>query len=402
MGGLRLDELGDAETFNQREEVLEDVDLGETSDTDLQNEKTFLSLLHAEQGSTEIPNPALSIITTGTNSSEMLDDSIEKGFDSSQHAQSPPRPVNTTSASVSPIPSVRGGLVVIPEMASHLAISMRAESGSPYRALPPTILPASFPDIAQDAHVVLTQLNSSPKPRIRQHSTGSYKTASGLPTLKSAKPSTLTRTAATKSSFPPDHNAKLTIRGQLDNAFVGRLGPPQRSTFGFTTSSVSTTSRAPSAERVKAMPLAHASKTSVFQRKIPSPPLDPKHSDTAATTRTPLVARAIPLPTQSLRRHAPMSKVTGDLPTAGTVRPLSPSKLVPAKRASVVAPLGRSLVSNGGPSRTPFGSSSRIVPSTHNVLPVSESRGILKSPARKRCEGAENQMRRVRKDHRFR
>ena len=182
----------------------------------------------------------------------------------------------------SPLEVARGGPVIIPQMPYHL-VSVRAETGSPFRTLPsPQSAPAFFPSPDLNAIGVLKtgRLSSSSVQTPSENSRtpmGVLNSNRSMP--GSAGPSMITPTARgqtkqpemlgaaakskmLKSSMPvtvptsvdrpsaTDEKAEkkvvartLAIRGKLDAAFTGKLaamGPPQRTVSG--SSAVSGTS----------------------------------------------------------------------------------------------------------------------------------------------------------------
>lgn len=398
MGGLRLDDLGDAESLRERGELAEEVDLGETSDEEPSDHASI------EESEDQRGQNVRSSVDIPDSSPRPISPNIPTRIFSATPempslACSTPDSNVTDVATDSPIPSLRGGPVVIPEMASHLAISMRAEAGSPYRSLPPVSLPTTFPESTQDVRVALSLLASSPKPTARPPgpSSSSIKpTTTGISTAKASTKPALSTLAIRKSALSKAENsARLTIRGQLDSAFVGRLGPPQRSASGSSTASSSSTCgvKATRDDRVRPAPAASLNGSTAVRRKIPTPPLESKREDTSFLKRPPLIPRAPPIPSQSVRRYVPVNKSEA-LPSAST-KMSSPSRYVPVKRAISAVPNVRSLVSTGGPSRTAFGPTVRAVPTVHTVFTFGDPKVGLKSPAQKRVEGIENQPRRV-------
>ena len=381
MGGLKLNDLGDAETLVEEEIVSETVDLGEMSDDGTESIERVASLGYSPtmSGSKAEPlsNPAPCVST------QTFDGDLGVLAESAD----------------SPIPMTRAGPVIIPEVASHLAISMRAESGSPYRSLPPRSLPSSsFPELAQDTRLTLSLLESSPQQAMRKFSQvdSANRTANGPKALSESRPESRHASAGPQStsisSASSTKSARLTIRGQLDNAFVGRFGPPQRSAPGpSTVSTVFNTAKPVGKDRAKYPVTSSAGSTLAMKRKLPTPPMDPKRSMISPPLRAPLIARAIPVPTQTVRRFASQQNASADL----TRRPIgnqaaSRSLDQPAhstngtKHTKFSVPAARSLNATGGPSRNGFSLTKQPMLAAHSICTFGDLRAAPKSPFQRR------------------
>ncbi|WWC72172.1 uncharacterized protein I206_106132 [Kwoniella pini CBS 10737] len=292
-----------------------------------------------------------------------------------------------TSNIDSPLPMARAGPVVIPVLSSHHFESIRAESRSPCRAIPPPIIP--FPESSNDS--IELPIPSSPlslpiERDIRPLATPS---ASILPPpslvekgAKLLKESTTARPAAivpTKSAV-----RVLTIRSQLDNALssrMGALGPPQRSVSSTSTSSSSSTSSksrvvssSSSTSRSSAAgptkPITTQVKPiikSVMTSRPPVPvtrPLVPARQKPTIVPLASSTTKSLPRPALAAKEIVPTSFQT-TIKSANSTKPIISS--IPLKRP---APVTASIKSANVPSQPP------------RFAPVVPTRSALGQPSR--------------------
>ena len=336
----------------------------------------------------------------------------------------------------SPMPVARAGPVVIPPVASHLAFSIRAESGSPYRALPSppkklvieTDADASVELESLDSPTSTTPLAQKITPNVpasesiaqlpkSQLSKSSTVASSSLMTASVDRPKPLSASVATAVAGKTASTRAFAIRGQLDAAFVGRFGPPQRTVSASSgSSSISSSSRSsgrpgsslasrttasgpsrprPQVTTAKPFSLSSAKPPSKAMAP-PSQPAKPSQPKTAplATrtgqlpqpTRAPLTVRNAPPvfkapvmvgkpvrpATSSINGTRPMAMATASVGSAGGRHPSPPVQSVPSKRplassTASGATLARSInnvSAGGGAPRPALGLPARLVRGT--------------------------------------
>ena len=216
------------------------------------------------------------------------------------------------SDSDSPLPIARAP-AVIPHLPPHLARSIRAESGSPYRALPPTITHHVADDARDDTTLALPTLSGSPTTPCATHAAKlDVREAFSTPSLqrsalppasvggqaKAGLPFRVPASAGPSKTLARSVNAEKKvaarvgkIKNQLDTVFVNRLGPPQRSASGASsTSSSSSTS-------TQTRPLGMSVSVSAPSRT--SRPAEDKHTGAAKSGSASTSARPVPLTSSS-------------------------------------------------------------------------------------------------------
>ncbi|WVQ94850.1 hypothetical protein IAU59_001933 [Kwoniella sp. CBS 9459] len=341
MGGLRLSDFSDPETGLEQEQRIPSPDLDSDSGSENENDAT------------------------------------------------PTRPGDVSHDSMdSPLPVARAGPVIIPVIQHYFASSIRADSSSPCRSLPPAPI-----DIDQPMEPVTSPLaaSASPQTPIATPSRGAVLpppdlVERGARLLKSStitsKPAAQTSTNASKSA-----SRVLAIRGQLNSAVSSRfsaMGPPQRTVSSSSGSSsgsgpASSSQVRPQAKSVPKPDAKHGVKPVVAKpsvsktaslaasttQKLPRPPLSAKK-----TVPAPFIAKPTKIPSISsipkssaitkpsmpstipLKRPAP---APAPVPAIGHTPALAPVLASPTPRQSVLAgPSVRPAVSRpnmGQPSR---------------------------------------------------
>ncbi|WWD19763.1 hypothetical protein CI109_104227 [Kwoniella shandongensis] len=257
----------------------------------------------------------------------------------------------------SPLPVARAGPVVIPVLSSHHFTSIRAETGSPCRPLPPTLLE---PPIAEstDTLVQLTAIDSPVKDLPKTSATPSCATPMPPPELVQRGAKLLKFSSVKPPTLPQPTNSTaraFAIRGQLDSALTTRkissMGPPQRSVSS--SSSTSSTST------------KHTEPKRTFKKPLAKSPVGPVVPLAQSTNRI------IPRPALVAKSSMPRPKINA------LVKPAPPTSSIPLKRPipqpqhvrpmSMVQPITSRLPSAAPPSRPTLGQPSRILRETQMV-----------------------------------
>ncbi|WWC91875.1 uncharacterized protein L201_006824 [Kwoniella dendrophila CBS 6074] len=291
----------------------------------------------------------------------------------------------------SPLPVVRAGPVVIPVLSSHHFTSIRAETGSPCRALqPPPMIPIEEP---QESSLELPRADSPldfviNRP-IMPNTTPNRSTPLPPPELVQRGAKLLKASASSKpiniSTLPTKSASRaLTIRGQLDTALsttkMSALGPPQRSVSSSSSGSTSSTgSKLSSSTSSSASRSAFATaSTSSHTRPViqttrpimtskPAAPMPKKHTVVPLASST---TKALPRPALAAKRTLPaLSKSTN---TVAIVKPAIASSIPlkrPAPITSDVKPLAVVSATNS-------------IPTSTRIQPVVPTRPTLGLPSR--------------------
>ncbi|WRT70071.1 uncharacterized protein IL334_007065 [Kwoniella shivajii] len=299
---------------------------------------------------------------TGLDSNEIvhLRESDTDGTEETERAESPNLDLlpdaDISSSLDSPLPVSRAGPVVIPTLSSHHFSSIRAESGSPCRPLPPSPIVPIFEPISVE---VATERMISPTKSdvfvekglsIPPTTTPSRSTPMPPPELveRGAKLLKASTSKPTINTHDPKKSASrvLAIRSQLDTAVssrMGAMGPPQRSVSSSSTASSSSTgsrlnlNKPSSSARLPFVPAPKVSRAAT----APRPP-----SNHVVSTKPPVpiyrkpVAQLASSTTRTLPRPALAVKKTVPAPRPAISMKSSIPSSIPLKRPapSVSAP----------------------------------------------------------------
>lgn len=336
-----------------------------------------------------------------------------------------------SSDNVSPLPQARGGFVVIPTLPSHLAFSMRAENGSPCKSLPTIPAPLIEVKAVSEPAVKLSTILSSPgskdgceipreaEPspssticRPRNLDQSSTTPPERVPAVKddpfkcstsSHPPGTADRPRPTFQTLREEKQAAaraVTIRNQLDTAFVSRLGPPQRMLLRSSSSSASSTARKPvsrtmpptqskdaeaprsrlmtsSSSNSSAASVSYSGSSRAVKDILPSTaPTGSKLPTAMKASRAPLVPRNPIVPSAGLRMPLALGRPSNTRPTGNMPRSNASASMtkVPSATNNQANPLKRSL------STAPAHNTARSTVSVGYVAPV--ARPTLGLPSR--------------------
>nr|XP_018261061.1 uncharacterized protein I303_06780 [Kwoniella dejecticola CBS 10117]OBR83219.1 hypothetical protein I303_06780 [Kwoniella dejecticola CBS 10117] len=279
-----------------------------------------------------------------------------------------------TSILDSPLPVARAGPVVIPVLSSHHFDSIRAESGSPCRPLPPPIMPLL--ESSNDSLELPVASSPLSLPTARSGKGISTPSRVTLPPPELVEKGAKLLKESTSIKPVPAVPAKsaprlLSIRSQLDNALssrMGALGPPQRTVSSSSSSSSSATVGLPKPITSKAKtvgrPLNTAKPPIPVQVKRTTVPL--ASSTTKSLPRPALTAKkTIPLAAKTIAKPTSSAK-----PGVSTIPLKRPAPVIVSSRTANVTTQQPSRLAPVVPARPTLGQPSRNI---HHYPPPLQS-----------------------------
>ncbi|OCF43664.1 hypothetical protein I317_02414 [Kwoniella heveanensis CBS 569] len=259
----------------------------------------------------------------------------------------------------SPLPVARAGPVIIPIIPHHFgSASIRAESGSPCRPLPPAPLDPSMEPLASPPALSTspsvpfatpTRAGALPPPDLVERGAKLLKSSTSI-----SKPAAIPPIANNNKSA----SRVLAIRGQLNSAVTSRfsaMGAPQRSV----SSSSGSSSGSASASAGAQARLPPRSKSAIQPPSSKLPAHKPAPPLAASTTQS------LPRPALGTKRTVPAASKSTKIPSipslskSATVKPSIPSSIplkrpAPASVSTFAPPTSRPSVSTTtGPSVRP-------------------------------------------------